>query len=58
MSKTTFRPCTTCPIPCITTCNATGCTKNKGKAFNGNLTALEKEFMKSDFQKNGCPYCQ
>jgi hypothetical protein len=43
--QTTFRPCTTCPIPFITTCNASGCTINKGKGFvnRTNLSAIKME---------------
>ena len=56
MEKTSFRPCASCAIASITTCNAGGCMNNKEKAYNGKLTAMEKEKLIADFKQNGCPY--
>lgn len=56
MKQTSFRPCATCPIPSITTCNAGGLMNNKGKACKVSLTAMKKENLKTDFEKSGCPY--
>lgn len=56
MNKTSFRPCSSCAIPSITTCNVGGCMQDKGKAYKGSITAIEKEKIKADFEQNGCPY--
>lgn len=56
MKKTSFRPCATCFIPSVTTCNVGGCMNNKGKAYKGSFTAIEKAKIKADFKQNGCPY--
>lgn len=56
MKQTSFRPCSSCPIPSITTCNVGGCMNNKGKAFKGTLSAMDKEKLKTNFEAKGCPY--
>lgn len=55
--KNSFTPCNTCKVASLSLCKSSACSNKKGQGFNpDSLTAFEKEQIKNDYNRHGCPY--